>query len=179
MRNFSQQTPDDRTIAADPDLRRHIAQPPPQQPAARAADRRVGSDLVAFFAASLAALPELPKDSGSRLCLQLFLIGAGEAFWVRHRLPAAGLTPVLSRLLARHGLPDRDTAALTEALPQLRQDRTGGRILNDGARAMEAFLGSHDRNVTLQIQQYVADWRRESFCRRARAGDSVSLPDLE
>ncbi len=167
MRNFSQQTPDGRTIAADPDLRWHIAQPPPQHPAAGAADSRGGSDLVAFVAASIAALPELPQDSGSRLCLQVFLIGAGEAFWHLHRLPAAGLTDVLSRLLARYGLPGRETAALIEALPQLRQDRTGRRILRDGAWEMETFLGSHDRNVTLRIQQHLSDWRRERFCERA------------
>lgn len=174
MYRFSQPTPDGRTIPADPDLGRHIAQPPPRHPAARAAERAAGSALTAFVAGSIAALPETPRGAGLRLCLKVFLIGAAEAFWRRHRLPAAGMIQVLSRLLERYELPGNDTPALVESLAQLRQDAAAREILEDGARAMAAFLGSHDPNLALQMQERVADWRRNGLCRDGRLPGRVS-----
>jgi hypothetical protein len=165
MRKFSRQTPDGRTIAAEPDLRRHVAQPPPRAPAADAAERADGSALVAFVAGSIAALPEQPRDDRARLCLQLFLLGAADAFWRRHDLPVAGATHVLSRLLERHGLPGSETAGLIEALPQLRQDAGARRILRQGDRAMAEYLANHDPNLFLQMQELVQDWRRRGLWR--------------
>ncbi|MCG6943416.1 MAG: hypothetical protein LJE69_19465 [Thiohalocapsa sp.] len=173
MRNFSQQTPDGRTIAADPDLRRHIAQPPPRAPEAAVAERANGSALVAFVAGSIAALPELPAASGSRLCLQLFLIGAADAFWRLQGLPVTSATQVLSRLFERYGLPGNETAGLIEALPQLRCDPSARQILQQGEQAMNDFLGSHDPNLLLLILDLVADWRRQRLCRDAQPSESA------
>jgi hypothetical protein len=166
MTQFSRQTPDGRTIAAEPDLRRHIASPPERNPAEAVADRRDGSALTLFVAGSIAALPELPKDSGSRLCLQLFFIGAGSAFWHAHSLDTDGFIPVVRRLLERHGLPGSETAALIEALPELREDSSAKYILDQGAQAMLEHMRSHDRNLALRMQQRVSDWRRERICRQ-------------
>ena len=71
MQTHTQQTPDGRTIPADPDPRRHVAQPPPRSTVDVLPKRARGSALVAFVSGSIAALPQLPADSGPRLCLQL------------------------------------------------------------------------------------------------------------
>jgi hypothetical protein len=164
MGKFLQQTPDGRTIAAEPDLRRHVAQPPPRHPATVGIDTGAGSVLLAFVSSCVAALPELPRASGPRICLQLFLIGAGEAFWAKHRLPVSGITHVLTQLLERHGLSGTETTALIEALPQLRLDLDAVRLLDQGAQAMEAFLINRDNNIALQMQERTAEWRRERLC---------------
>jgi len=176
MARFSQQTPDGRTIAGDPDPRRHIAQPPPRSPAASAAWRADGSTLVAFVAGSIAALPEPPADSDARLYLQVFLIGAADIFWRRHGLPPAGAVPVLSELFERHGLPGNETAGLIEVLPQLRRDPSAQQILQQGEEAMTEFLDSHDPNLLLQILDLVADWRRQIRAASAPPRTSARAP---
>jgi hypothetical protein len=179
MPNFSQQTPDGRTIGGDPDLRRHIAQPPPRSPLAAAAGRAAGSTLAAFVAGSIAAFPEPPADSDSRLYLQVFLIGAAGTFWRRHGLPPAGAVQVLSELFERHGLPGNETAGLIEVLPQLRRDPSAQQILQQGEEAMTEFLDSHDPNLLLQIPDLVADWRRQISAASTPPRTSARAPSAQ
>lgn len=139
---------------------------------AAAAWRGDGSTLVAFYAGSIAALPEPPADSDARLYLQVFLIGAADSFWRRHGLPPTGAIPVLSELFERYGLPGNETAGLIEVLPQLRGDAITQRILQQGESVMMEFLGSHDPNLLLQVLDLVADGRRQ----HARPVRSLLLP---
>ena len=169
MELFSQQTPDGRTIAAQPDPGRHVAQPPGTSPYDAMAGRSNGSTLVAFVSGSIAVLPQLPGETAGRVCLQLFLVGAADRFWARYRLHDGGFLRVVSGLLARHGLPGNETAALIEALPELRQDPGARRIMQQGADELDEWLDSRDNNVVLRLQELMAGWRRNRFCReRAR-----------
>ncbi|MCF7991480.1 MAG: hypothetical protein K9M02_13635 [Thiohalocapsa sp.] len=164
MQRFTQTTPDGRTIPAHPAPGRHVEQPPPRHGAAEAAP----DALTAFVAGTIASLPELPDDSGSRLCLQLFLLGAGEELKTRRAIADdIGFASAYSLLLERHGLPGNETLALIEALPELQRDANASRILRQGARTMTEWLGSHDRNSALHAGELLAQWRRESVCRRA------------
>jgi len=163
MRTFSRRSPNGETIAAQRRPRRTAAQHPPQgrvTGAASSAGRAGGSPLAAFVAGCIAALPELPADSGSRLCLQLYLIGAANAFWHLNDLPATGAIRVLSRLMERHGLPGNETAGLIEALPQLRRDPDARRVLREGEQAMATFLADDDPSLVLRLLEASTVWHR-------------------
>lgn len=175
MQRFTQPTPDGRTIPADPSPRRHVEHPPdsgPETGSDRAPEHEAApAAFSTFVAGSIAALPQLPRDSGSRLCLQLFLLGAAESLNSRRQLTdGAGFSRACAALLERHGLPGSETLALIEALPELRRDPQARRIIRQGADAMTEWLGARDRGTALRIGELLAQWQRTAVCRGSGGG---------
>lgn len=110
--------------------------------AAGPAEERLAVDFGAFVSGSVAALPKLPMTSASRLCLQLFLLGAANRLWTRAGQGGRGFAPLIAALLDRHGLPGSETIALGEAYPELAQDLRARRMMDAGSASMDEFVAA-------------------------------------